>query len=124
MLLLSESIQPLFGDRERLPNRFAAAVVVCSRCKRLDIHTLHKGFPGYDPRSMAILLELRYGKVVIFGSLKCEAGNCGMPLPLIAVWSPSTTAKEWKADIETWRWENLRCPQGHPIPRQQPLQNL
>ena len=47
--------------------------------------------------------------------LGCEDLSCKFRAPLYAQWSPDTTEEEQKAYIESWKWDGLRCPQGHAV---------
>jgi hypothetical protein len=62
---------------------------------------------------MVIGAEPLYGDVVHVSTLECAGEGCNTQLPLFAVWSADMPAEERRADISTWRWENLKCPQGH-----------
>lgn len=47
--------------------------------------------------------------------LGCGLEGCTALLPLVHSWSASTTAEEREADIKTWKWDRLRCQNGHVI---------
>src|SRR5215831_3386013 len=47
--------------------------------------------------------------------LGCGAEGCESPLPLVYGWSVSTTAEEREADKDIWKWDRLRCRNGHAI---------
>jgi hypothetical protein len=53
--------------------------------------------------------------VVFAEPLQCVVETCKSRLPLIALWKPTTTAAERKANIETWNWDHLTCPLEHQI---------
>jgi len=88
--------------------------VVCPRCKFVGNYSLFENSPDYNPRDQVILVR-PVGETAFIKWLKCEVENCKTPLPLFAIWSAATTAEEREADISTWRWEKLHCPQGHKI---------
>jgi hypothetical protein len=113
--LLVGNIQPLSAPRESPANEFHAIAVADTVCKHVETYTLHQDSPGHSPKNRVILAEPKYGDVVPLGSLQCEAANCGILLPLLALWGRDTTLEERLRDTKTWNWANLRCPKGHAI---------
>lgn len=118
MWLLAETIRRLFQYQDDPPNRFHAIVVGCTYCKSLETYTLHKDFPGHNPKDTVIFAPPQYGDVVHLRSLECDAENCGTLLPVIALFHPNAPVEVRKDIVDAWTWENLVCPQGHPILRQ------
>jgi hypothetical protein len=47
--------------------------------------------------------------------LKCEEETCESLLPLFVRWNPATTLEALADETARWKWDNLKCPQGHPI---------
>lgn len=117
IMLLAEKIQPLFADPERLPNQHHAIVARCGTCKSVETYILHPQIEGYNPKDRPMGDTLLHGDTVRVTNIECVAERCGILLPLFAVWTPSTTEEERLAEISTWRWENLKCPKGHSIPK-------
>jgi hypothetical protein len=115
MLLLGETIRPLFAHPDTLANRFHAIAVGCRDCKSLDTYILHKDFPGHNPQDTVKLTRPEYGDVVRLKSLECAEENCGILLPVFAHFHRAATTEERKAIVDSWRWENFHCPQGHKI---------
>lgn len=93
----------------------------CRRCSYLGTYSLHRDSPFFGKRDGSHWSDPAiFGETEFLGWLRCAVGDCKSPLPLFAQWSATTTAEERRANIETWRWENLKCPQEHPIFRQRP----
>jgi hypothetical protein len=109
-------IRWLFFDPKNWPNDIHAVALACPRCSLVDRYTLHKKFPGYNPKNQAVPMR-PWADVVFAEPLQCVVETCKSRLPLIAAWKPTTTAAERRANIETWNWENLTCPKGHRIER-------
>lgn len=118
--LPTEKIRWLFYDPVSQPNDRDAAAVVCPRCWRIDKYTLHKRSEGYNRDNMVIPMR-RLADVLFAEPLRCVEETCNTRLPLIAMWKPTATAKERKANIETWNWEGLVCPLGHRIEKPERL---
>jgi hypothetical protein len=116
MWLPSDTIEQLFVDPDDLPNDSHAIGAVCRLCKSVGTYFLERNSPGHNPKDGAIIANRAEGTVVL-PQLGCAVESCKPLLPIVVQWNPATTAAERRADIETWRWENLRCPMGHPIPK-------
>jgi hypothetical protein len=116
-LLPADTIEDTFGDPESLANNALAVGVVCSECKWVDRYFLDRKHAQYDPRNQAWILDTRSEDTILLEILQCEEDTCESRLPLFAYWNPSTPPEERAADSLTWRWENLKCPEGHVIPR-------
>jgi hypothetical protein len=114
MWLPAGTLGNTFGN-PALRSIVAASVgVVCPQCKFVGNYSLFENSPDYNPRDRPLLAQ-PIGETVFLKWLKCETGSCNTPLPVFAIWSVTTTAEERKADMLTWRWGNLHCPQGHKI---------
>jgi len=74
--------------------------------------------PDRDPSDSVEVSPPHDVETVFVVWLRCEGEDCTIQKPLFAQWSATTTEAERRADIATWRWENLRCPAGHAILRQ------
>ena len=48
--------------------------------------------------------------------LRCERAGCKAPLQILAIRNVDTSAEELEKEKAEWWWENLTCPNGHPIP--------
>jgi hypothetical protein len=100
---------------EGQPNDFPPIAVECGRCKSICSYVVHRKFVSSDPKAGSVVTESRPTDAVPAITLECGVEGCTSLLPLYVHWSTTTTVAERKADMQTWRWENLRCPQGHPI---------
>lgn len=120
-LLPADTLEELFGDPNSLPNNALAVGIVCNQCKCADRYFLDRKHPQYNPKDQAWILDARSEDTVLLAMLECEDGSCESRLPLFAYWNPDTSAEERSADSLTWRWENLKCPEGHVIPRPEGL---
>jgi hypothetical protein len=117
IMLLAETIQPLFADQEHLANQSHAIAVRCDMCKSVETYILHRQVEGHNPKDRVMATPDDYGVPVHVTTLECVTERCRTLLPLFARWTPSTTEKERIAEISTWRWENLKCPEGHSMPK-------
>ena len=85
---------------------------VCDHCKRVRNYDLTKTKPNPD-----------WGKVILpnspgwayVESLRCQEQTCEAPLPLFAKWNSAMTSEEREGYVKTWTWDNLICPNAHPI---------
>jgi hypothetical protein len=50
--------------------------------------------------------------------LKCEEETCESLLPLFVRWNPATTSEELASETAKWKWDDLKCPRGHAIRKQ------
>jgi hypothetical protein len=50
MWLLAEKILPLFANLESLANEYHVIAVAHTGCKHVESYTLHKDFPGHNPK--------------------------------------------------------------------------
>lgn len=114
MRLPAQTLGNTFGTPMVRSIRADSVGVVCPRCKLVGNYSLFENCPGYNPRDH-VVIAARVGDTVLLEWLKCEKEKCKTPLPLFAIRSATTTVEEREADMLTWRWENLQCPQGHKI---------
>lgn len=116
-LFPQDTLEQPFSGQDDPPNDFLAIGVVCHRHKSAETYFLSAKSPGWNPKDGAEVLENRSGDTVHVSTLRCEREACKSRLPLFAYWRPGTSAEERRADISTWRWDHLRCPEGHSIPK-------
>ena len=116
-LLHAGMLQKPFSDPEESPNDTSAIGFACPHCKSLRRYFLHPQKQGQSRTGPgpAWASAPRNEETVLVGMLECEVESCEFLLPLFALWSDSTNDEERLADIETWQWENLRCPEEHVI---------
>jgi len=112
--LLLEKIALAFQtlDIHNKEREFVAAV--CDHCRRIEIYDLEKTKPNPPVGQVASLPET--SEWVYLGSLECEDNTCKPRPPLFAKRNPATSPVEWKAYVDTWKWDGLVCPNRHPIP--------
>jgi hypothetical protein len=117
MWLLAENCGRLFEPPiiRTIESDFLA--VVCPYCKHLGRYTLLKDHPEYNPLDMAISAIPRALETHYLGLLPCDARSCGFRLPLVALWSASMTGEQRAEDLSTWKWADLKCRDGHSIPK-------
>jgi len=120
-LLPADALKELFDDPDSLPNGTLAVGAVCHHCKFVDRYFLDRKHPQYNPKNQAWILDTRSEDTVLVAILECGAEGCESRLPLFAYWNPSTSAEARAADSLMWRLENLKCPEGHVIPRPEGL---
>ena len=109
ILLPNRILLHILGDLEGRTTPAPAVAFVCPHCKqvqRLLKKEYASGRMGHGPDSSDTELLLWP---------RCGIVTCKAVMPLYALWSPETTAKERRADIATWVWDGLACPEGHPI---------
>jgi hypothetical protein len=114
MLLPVGMIGRIFAIPDAQPNFSHAIGVVCRRCKSVDIYFLDRKHPRHTPAYLVKFAD-PIRDTMDGPMLECGEEGCKALLPLIAQWIPDTTTAERKADVETWRWGHLQCPEGHPI---------
>ena len=116
-LLPAETLEESFGGAEDPPNNMLAVGVVCHHCKSMDCFFLDRKHPRHNPKDQAWILDTRSEDTVLVAILECEDASCTSRLPLFAYWNPGTTAEQRSVDSFHWRWENLKCPEGHAVSR-------
>ena len=87
----------------------------CPICKRVGNHSLHKGSKYYHPRNQLIWEDPTDTETVFLNWLECVDRDCRSHVPLFARWSATTSGADRIADIQTWKWDGLLCPEGHLI---------
>jgi hypothetical protein len=117
IMLLAEMTQPLFAYQEHPANQYHAIAARCDMCKSVETYILHPQIEGHNPKDRAMATSQHHGVPVHVTNLECVTEGCGILLPLFARWTPASTGQERLDEISTWRWENLKCPQGHSIPK-------
>jgi hypothetical protein len=116
ILLHAGTLQQPFADPDELPNDTSAIGAACPYCKNLRRYFLHQ-IQGRSSLGPAVVAETPDEETVHVCTLSCGIEDCEFLIPLFALWNVSTTVEERTADAETWRWENLLCPEGHSIPK-------
>jgi hypothetical protein len=116
MLLPVGMIGRLFAVPDAQPNFSHAIGAVCRECKSVDIYFLDRNHPRHTPPYLVKFAD-PIRDTMDGPMLGCDEEGCRALLPLIAQWIPDTTTEERKADVETWQWGHLLCPEGHSIAR-------
>lgn len=97
----------------------SSVAVACYRCKQIRTYAGDKNSADYTPfqrRSPDRILET--DPVIL---LKCAGENCRVPIWLFSPVTATMTAEAKAAEIESWIWDDLKCPAGHPILKSQNL---
>lgn len=89
--------------------------VACVECKRVYIYDLREAesiladmlLSPYDRDAPMRVFEV---------PLRCDELGCSTPLPVIAVRKTDTSSESLENEVAKWRWSDLKCPEGHPIP--------
>jgi len=114
MSLRAETLGHMFGTPGRISGAAHSVGVACLRCKHVRNYSLLRNSPDYNPLD-GVEWARPFGDTVSLEPLRCEVEGCKAQLPLFAMWSKTTTAEERRADMSTWQWDGLHCPQGHKI---------
>lgn len=113
--LLAQTLGQVFGHPTHRSIDADSVGAVCYRCKRVANYSLHENSPDFDPLGRPEMSAPSRETVAIV-RLGCVEGSCKTPLEVFATWNATTTVEERSADIKTWLWDGLHCPQGHAIP--------
>lgn len=117
MLFPKDTVEQPFADPKTRPNDSLCVGIVCHRCKSAETYFLHSKHPQWNPKDGASAREIRIEDTVLLSTLECEVEPCPSRLPLFAQWSPAANEAERLADMSAWKWGQLQCPEGHPIPK-------
>jgi hypothetical protein len=113
-LLNGSTLQRPFADQNELPNDGFAIGLACPHCKHLHEYS----FPQEPNRSAfgpAFAADIPARVTAHAITISCEEPDCVSRLPIFAQWSEDISEEGIRADVSTWRWENLLCPKGHRI---------
>jgi hypothetical protein len=93
-------------------------VLVCDSCKRVQTHD----FVKKNPSKPLGPLENGYGfeAWVYQRPLPCEEKTCKFRLPLFSKESSTMSSAEYAEYADSWNWNGLTCPDGHPVPKPEP----
>jgi hypothetical protein len=111
MMLPEKTLWHTDEDPEGNLLRTQAVALPCRSCKHVllltrdDSRVSGHGRPELHPPE-TVYLEYILG---------CEGSGCKFRAPLYVQWSADTTVEERQAYIESWKWDDLRCPQGHVV---------
>jgi hypothetical protein len=114
MTLRAETLGNMFGHPGSRQIVASSVGLVCPQCKKVSNYSLLKNSPDYNHQDL-VTWGYPDHDAKLLSWLGCVGENCKSQLPLFAIWNADTTEAERKADISTWRWENLHCPDGHAI---------
>jgi hypothetical protein len=112
--LLAQTLGHIFGSQAPRSMNADSVGAVCFHCKHVANYSLHKNSPDYR-RLDTPEVSVPTRETVHLGQLRCVEENCKTPLELFVAWSATTTAEERAADVKTWLWDGLHCPEGHTI---------
>lgn len=120
LLLAAHTLEQPFAILGEQPNDSFAVGIACRTCKSVRRYFLQFRHAENDLLDGVRDVEDQNEDTILVNTLSCEVDDCKFLLPLFAQWNPAMTAEARLADIQTWRWESLRCPEGHPIPKPKP----
>jgi hypothetical protein len=112
--LLAQTLGHVFQSPALRSIDAGSIAAVCSQCKHVANYSLHKTSPDYR-RLDTPELSAPTRETVHLGQLRCAEESCKTPLQLYVAWSATTTAEERSADIKTWLWDGLHCPERHAV---------
>lgn len=116
-------LRQVVRDRVNPPIDSPDVVVLCPRCKRMQIRSLDPSSP-YHQRSDRLAGCSQSGCMDFLGWLEFCEESCRLLLPVFAALSDTTSEPGKPADISKWHCESLRCRNGHLIPFPQELRQL
>jgi hypothetical protein len=114
--LHSETLGRPFEPQGVRSSNALSIAVVCPHCKNVRSYSLAENSPDYDPKGTVVSAD-HIADTVPYGLLECDAEDCKTRLPLVGVKSISTDDAKKKAELNSWNWDGLKCPTGHPISR-------
>jgi hypothetical protein len=99
------------------PSIHASAIaLLCHQCMTIKRYSLEPNSPDQCGEDHLVELDRISGMSHAIW-LKCDEKTCKARLPLIFVSIPSTNDELLKFDgKDTYPWEDLTCPNGHPVP--------
>jgi hypothetical protein len=80
--------------------------IVCPVCKRVQSYSLKTSEPG-SSKAPALMEK-------VASDLKCSEVDCQHHVPLYAL-PVSLNPRRKAAELESWIWDDLTCPDGHRI---------
>jgi hypothetical protein len=104
------SLRKPFLNQDLSSTDFLPVALLCPFCKHIErqgMESFLRAQVVYNPH-----LAEWYSSDV---PLRCDVEACKSALPLVHSWTVSTTEETRKADRETWKWDRLRCQNGHVI---------
>jgi len=113
ILLPLEKLAQAFASLEVRTTDREPIAAVCNRCKQVRNYDLANSDLSHT-WGPAAYLDAFSGWVFI-ESLKCADQTCKTRLPLFAIWDPAISAEQRTAYANSWKWDGLKCQDGHPI---------
>jgi hypothetical protein len=106
------------------PSKDAVAIaILCHYCTQIRKYSLLSGSSDRVGEDRLVSPD-RTEDVGFLDLLRCEEVSCKFPLLLVETWSHAKSAAGQHAvraaNKQNLRWENLTCPNEHPIPFPQP----
>jgi hypothetical protein len=88
---------------------------LCTHCNQVRSYDLERKSPN---RSEGPVVSLStYSGWVFALPLECEEATCEAHLPLFAAWNPTISAEDWKRYLDSRIWNEMKCSNGHPVPK-------
>jgi hypothetical protein len=116
MKLLTGRLLQLIVDPEDPSIHASAIALLCHHCMTIKRYSLAPDSPDQCGRDHLVTLDRTSGMSRAIW-LKCGEESCKARLPLIFVSIHPTTDEPLKSsEKDPFPWDDLTCPNGHPIP--------
>jgi hypothetical protein len=117
MQLPLDKLLRLTVDPTAPSTRSSAIAPICPQCTQIYTYSL---LPNSSDRYSEdrLVSRDRAEEMDRLPLLECVVETCKTRLPLIAVWTPTTTIEQREANIQKINWselQSLTCPNGHQI---------
>jgi hypothetical protein len=113
ILLPLDDFERLVPRQPDSPTDTRAAILVCEPCKHAYIYSHLPDSPYFQAKARRECF--RTGVAESLGTLQCAGIRNEFRVPVIATWIEGTTVEKKQQRISSWRGDDLRCPEGHPI---------
>src|SRR5262249_35990329 len=116
ILLLAEKLGDIIVPLDRRTTQIRHVAVVCPHCKTAQSYSTDKNSPDYDQKVMVVVPDQTVDPHFL-GWLPCEVEACKPRLPLFATESIPTDDDKRRELLSAWKWGDVRCSQGHAVPK-------
>jgi hypothetical protein len=103
----------LWNPAELVTHPFDSVAIVCPACKSIHGYSLNQNSPHFDATGSDEESQVVFNLTKV-GMLRCE-GNCETSLPCYTSLSIPLLVADPQKELETWRWDDLKCSKGHRI---------
>lgn len=112
-----QTLGEMFGNQEFRSSGIYSLALPCPHCKQVRAYSLNRDSTFGQTSYQTGQVSLPGVPTLQLGPLSCVEATCTSRVLLLAQWSETTTEAERAADIETWIWDRLTCPEGHAVPK-------